>query len=204
MRTLWTGIQGSVRLRSKQNLLLHNHRLPSHGLESLQTLHPRREHPRSARLLWLLPQTWISVMNSQRKLLKQFPLLPRSQRHPSQNPNPQLHPPRLPHLLLPEPPPNQLHLKELLPQLQRQQEFLHPFHPVFPHPSVLQPPHRKEFPLHQLLPHHLPHLLMKQTHHPQPTPEPMSPEIFPPPKPPKSPKQMCLISKHMTTKKNKY
>src|ERR1041385_4045098 len=104
MHPLWTGIQGSARLRSKQNLLLHNHRLPSHMLQRLQTLHPRREHPRSARLLWLLLQTWTPVTNNQRKLLKQFPLLPRSLSHPSQNPNPQLHPPRLPHLLLPEPP----------------------------------------------------------------------------------------------------
>ena len=143
-------------------------------------------------------------MNIQRKLLKQFPLLPRSQSHPSLNPNPPLNPPRLPHLLLPEPPPNQLHLKELLPHLQRLQEFLHQFHPVFPHLSVLQPLHRKDLLLHQLLPHNLPHLLMKQTHHPQPTPEPISPEIFPLPEPPKSPKQMCLKLKHMTTKKNKY
>src|ERR1041385_9197295 len=43
-------------------------------------------------------------MNSQRKHLKPFPLLPRSQSHPSLNPNPSLTPRRLPHVLLPEPP----------------------------------------------------------------------------------------------------
>src|SRR3954467_9856365 len=163
---LWKGIRGRERLRPKLspklnpklNLWLHNLRLPNPLLQKLRLHPPRRRPPRRGRLLWLLLLTWTRVMSSSRKLLKQFPLLLRSQSPPSPNQNLQLHPPRLPHLLLPKPPPSKPHQK-LLPLLQQLPEHPHPFHPVF------HPPLSKGFHHHQLLhPHRMklmpPHHLM--------------------------------------------